>query len=220
MNEGRSFSAVPKAGPERSTPVQTVPEIVPASPKPGIQSQQQPSRSIEEVIEVRGFARKNDDGRNADRRLANHRLQPLGHLTAAGFPKYTPACRLRECRSGLDCPRNCPCRTLDCGSWQRLVAPSSSATERSGSFVNEASAELAESSEVARLGQRPLLRKWMTPRDVSPAAAALGAVIRVHRFSEPVHSEHRALRPPETLELEGFRGILEECRARRRAGRV
>jgi hypothetical protein len=41
------------------------------------------SRSIEEVIETRGFARKNDEGRNADRRLANHRLQPLGHLTAA-----------------------------------------------------------------------------------------------------------------------------------------
>jgi hypothetical protein len=38
---------------------------------------------IEEVIETRGFAKKNDDGRNADRRLANHRLQPLGHLTAA-----------------------------------------------------------------------------------------------------------------------------------------
>jgi hypothetical protein len=33
-------------------------------------------------IEARGFARKNDDGRNADRRLANRRLQPLGHLTA------------------------------------------------------------------------------------------------------------------------------------------
>jgi ECF sigma factor len=28
------------------------------------------------------MCRKNDDGRNADRRLANRRLQPLGHLTA------------------------------------------------------------------------------------------------------------------------------------------
>jgi hypothetical protein len=37
---------------------------------------------IEEVIETREFAKKNDDGRNADRRLANRRLQPLGHLTA------------------------------------------------------------------------------------------------------------------------------------------
>jgi hypothetical protein len=34
------------------------------------------------VIEARGFGRKNSDGRNADRRLANRRLQPLGHLTA------------------------------------------------------------------------------------------------------------------------------------------
>jgi hypothetical protein len=52
-------------------------------PKRNLQSQQQPIRSIQEVIETRGFARKNEDGRNADRRLANHRLQPLGHLTAA-----------------------------------------------------------------------------------------------------------------------------------------
>ena len=39
--------------------------------KQGLRSQQQPSRSFEEVIETRGFARENDDGRNADRRLAN-----------------------------------------------------------------------------------------------------------------------------------------------------
>jgi hypothetical protein len=40
---------------------------------------------MEEVIESLGFARKNGDGRNADRRLANRRLQPLGHLTADGI---------------------------------------------------------------------------------------------------------------------------------------
>ena len=40
-------------------------------PKRGVESQQQPSRSIDEVIETRGFARKNEDGREADRRLAN-----------------------------------------------------------------------------------------------------------------------------------------------------
>jgi hypothetical protein len=34
------------------------------------------------VIETRGFARKNEDGRVTDRRLANRRLRPLGHLTA------------------------------------------------------------------------------------------------------------------------------------------
>ena len=60
-----------------------VPEIVPASaPKPGLQSQQQPKRSIEEVVETLGFVRKNEDGREAGRRLANRRLRPLGHLTA------------------------------------------------------------------------------------------------------------------------------------------
>ena len=41
------------------------------APKSGFRSQQQPSRSIQEVIQLRGFARKNDDGRNPDRRLAN-----------------------------------------------------------------------------------------------------------------------------------------------------
>ena len=34
------------------------------------------------MIETCGFTRKNEDGREAGRRLANHRLQPLGHLTA------------------------------------------------------------------------------------------------------------------------------------------
>jgi hypothetical protein len=46
-------------------------------PKQGLQSQQRPIRSIEEVIETRGFARKNEDGRAADRRLANRRLRPF-----------------------------------------------------------------------------------------------------------------------------------------------
>jgi len=32
-----------------------------------------------------GFVRTIEDGREADFRLANHRLQPLGHLTAARF---------------------------------------------------------------------------------------------------------------------------------------
>jgi hypothetical protein len=65
-------------------PLQDCPQNCPCErPKPGLQSQQQPNRSIEEVIEMRGFAWKNEDGRGAGRRLANHRLQPLGHLTAA-----------------------------------------------------------------------------------------------------------------------------------------
>ena len=38
---------------------------------------------------TRGFACKNGDGRNADRRLANRRLQPLGHLTV-GLQVYDP----------------------------------------------------------------------------------------------------------------------------------
>ena len=53
-------------------------------PKQRLQSQQQPSRSIEEVEKLEGFTRKNEDGREADRRLANRRLQPLGHLTVDG----------------------------------------------------------------------------------------------------------------------------------------
>ena len=54
-------------------------------PKQGLQSQQEPSRLIGEAKEREGFTRKNEDGREADFRLANHRLQPLGHLTATGF---------------------------------------------------------------------------------------------------------------------------------------
>ena len=40
-------------------------------PKQRLQSQQQPSRSIVEVNESEGFARKIDDVREADFRLAN-----------------------------------------------------------------------------------------------------------------------------------------------------
>ena len=53
------------------------------APKQALQSQQEPNRSTREVVEMVGFVRKIDDGREADFRLANRRLQPLGHLTAA-----------------------------------------------------------------------------------------------------------------------------------------
>jgi hypothetical protein len=67
-------------------------------------SQQEPSRLIGKVGKAEGFTRKNKNGREADRRLANHRLQPLGHLTAARMlsideiATYAPA----------DCPLECP----------------------------------------------------------------------------------------------------------------
>jgi hypothetical protein len=38
---------------------------------------------MREVVETVGFAGKLEDCREAGFRLANHRLQPLGHLTAA-----------------------------------------------------------------------------------------------------------------------------------------
>ena len=50
-------------------------------PKQGLQSQQQPNRSIKEVIEKRGFARKNEDGGNADRRLANRCVNTASRVT-------------------------------------------------------------------------------------------------------------------------------------------
>jgi hypothetical protein len=40
-------------------------------PKQGFQSQQEPNRTIEEVVETVGFVRKIDDVREADFRLAN-----------------------------------------------------------------------------------------------------------------------------------------------------
>ena len=53
------------------------------APKLRLHSQRQPTRSIGEVNQEEGFTRKTDGGREADFRLANRRLQPLGHLTAA-----------------------------------------------------------------------------------------------------------------------------------------
>jgi len=52
------------------------------APKQRFQSQRQPTRSIGEVENSEGFTRKTEVGREADFRLANRRLQPLGHLTA------------------------------------------------------------------------------------------------------------------------------------------
>ena len=73
-----------------------------------------------------------------------------------------------------------------------MIGRSRGAAEGSGSFLNGASAELAEMSKVARLGQRPLLRKAGLAEMVVAAAAAPGAAIRVRRFSEPL----RSLRDP------------------------
>jgi hypothetical protein len=58
-------------------------------------------------------------------------------------------------------------------------------SEGSGSRANEASAELAESSKVARLGQRPLLREGDVTDSPGCAPVAFGTAIRVHRFFEP-----------------------------------
>ena len=83
----------------------SVPTIVPASaPKQRLQSQRSQLARSGKWKRREGFTRKNEDGREADRRLANHRLQPLGHLTAARklsineIATYAPA----------DCPLDCP----------------------------------------------------------------------------------------------------------------
>jgi hypothetical protein len=91
--------------------------------KPRLQSQRQPTRSICEVEENEEFTRKNEDGREADRRLANHRLQPLGHLTAARnlsineFATYAPA----DCPSGV--PEIVPASPKDWRQTATLQAP-------------------------------------------------------------------------------------------------
>jgi hypothetical protein len=52
------------------------------APKQRVESQRQPTRLICELEMSEGFTRKIEDVREADFRLANRRLQPLGHLTA------------------------------------------------------------------------------------------------------------------------------------------
>jgi hypothetical protein len=51
------------------------------APKTGLAEPRQPSYSIRELVSRLGFARKIEDVREADFRLANRRLQRLGHLT-------------------------------------------------------------------------------------------------------------------------------------------
>jgi hypothetical protein len=82
---GHLWSVAPPISSLRSVFVseRAVPTIVPG------RRQNDPSRAngsqnrlIGEVKETEEFAKKNDDVREADFRLANRRLQPLGHLTA------------------------------------------------------------------------------------------------------------------------------------------
>ena len=68
------------------------------------------------------------------------------------------------------------------------MAPSRCSMDGSGSFVNEASAELAESANVARLDQRPLLRKARARRDSIGAGCRSRAAICVQRSFEPLPS--------------------------------
>jgi hypothetical protein len=51
------------------------------APKRRLQSQREPTRLFREMEEGERFTRKSDDVREASFRLANRRLQPLGHLT-------------------------------------------------------------------------------------------------------------------------------------------
>ena len=53
-------------------------------------SRERLSRLIDEAVEAIEFAKRNTNGRDADRRLAKRRLQPLGHLTARGILSIKP----------------------------------------------------------------------------------------------------------------------------------
>jgi hypothetical protein len=158
-------------------------------------SQQQPSRSIEEVIEKRGFTRKIEDVREADFRLANHRLQPLGHLTAAVFLSI----RQRAGYASRDLVLIVPEIVPVIGAIDRVGKPRlhefAPPAEGSGSFGNETSCELSEWLKVARLGQRPLLRRPAPRGDWHAAAGVRAARIRVHRFSEPLTTPSGFLGP-------------------------
>jgi hypothetical protein len=63
-----------------------------------------------EVKEDERFTREIEDVREADFRLANHRLQPLGHLTAARKLSINEIATYAPVDCPLDCPLNCPCQ--------------------------------------------------------------------------------------------------------------
>ena len=80
---GLSSSFYRRRGPARALEWPLCPHNCPCEQaKPSLQSQHQPSRLIGEVENSKGFTRKIEVGREAGFRLANRRLQPLGHLTA------------------------------------------------------------------------------------------------------------------------------------------
>ena len=85
-----------------SEPSQALSLTCPCQPqKPGIASQRQPSPSIGDALKSEGFTRTIEDGREADFRLANRRLQPLGHLTASCEYTVNRQCQ-QKCMAARD----------------------------------------------------------------------------------------------------------------------
>jgi hypothetical protein len=143
-------------------------------------------RSIVEVLRREEFRPKNEGGRGAEGRLANHRLQPLGHPHRGEKAKYK---RDRDLRARRLSPRlslklSLPARWPPAFSLRPALLPT--AVERNGSFLNEPSAELPHSMTVSLLSQCPLFRRAPPTSTAQSTVAWPRTTSLVHRFSEPL----------------------------------
>lgn len=162
-----------------------VPTIVPATRRNRASraNMSQLCRSAK-CLRLQDLFRKIEDGREAAFRLANHRLQPLGHLTAARNLSIRHALSYGEPFGPHDCPWNCPCQPSDRRENGVSHAPATLiGTQRF--FSTEPSPEPPDMESVPRLSRCPLSVNLAVALAIRPLDFDVFWSMSTHRFCEP-----------------------------------
>ena len=135
-----------------------------------------------------GFVRKIEDGREAAFRLANHRLQPLGYLTAARFLSINDIATYANAIVPRIVPEIVPDSSEERASKRRRKGTSTVTPECNGSFHQLTSPQVVDARGLPHKSWRPLHRAaarqdaqppwkgalrvvWSTQRSIKPGAA-------------------------------------------------
>jgi len=107
------------------------------------------------VEKSEGFTRKNEDGREADFRLANHRLQPLGHLTATRNLSIRHALGYGDVVDGQIVPRIVPASSQDSRVNPPRISRRAHQPEGSGSCRRQPCQQPIGTRDFTRMSRRP-----------------------------------------------------------------
>jgi hypothetical protein len=123
---------------------------------------------MREVVETVGFAGKLEDCREAGFRLANHRLQPLGHLTAARNLSIRHDSSCEHPKIVAIVPEIVPA-SFENRVWTRVESPLKHVVGKQRFFSAEPSPQVVRRHALPRLSCRPLLRTVLSWRRRSRA---------------------------------------------------